>query len=160
MELQNRKNIRIPDFDYGQNGAYFITICAKDRNKIFWSNVGADIIRPKDITLSDVGKIAEQGILQTEKHYSNIKIEKYVIMPDHIHFILVVDNNQIGRMVSAPTVSTIIGSMKRWVSKQVGEPIWQKSFYDHVIRNQNDYNEIWEYIDNNPKKWLMERIDF
>ena len=156
MELPKRKNIRLPNFDYKNVGTYFITVCTKDRKSILWNNVGADIIRPNDIKLSDIGKIVNDGISQIEKHYSNIKVDKYVIMPDHIHIILVINDYQNGRMISAPTVSTIIGSMKRWISKQIGESIWQKSFYDHIIRNQTDYNKIWEYIDNNPKKWVLE----
>lgn len=62
-------------------------------------------------------------------------------------------------MISAPTVSTVVGSMKRWVSKQTGKPIWQKSFYEHTIRNQTDYNAIYEYIANNPLKYMLKRDD-
>jgi REP element-mobilizing transposase RayT len=69
-------------------------------------------------------------------------------MPDHVHIILRI-NNEGGRMVSAPTV---IAGMKRYVSKKCGVSIWQKSYYDHIIRNQKDYNEIWEYIEHNPEK--------
>ena len=78
-------------------------------------------------------------------------------MPDHIHLILRIESNTSGRMVSAPTISTAVGSMKRWVSKQIGKPIWQKSFYEHGIRNQQDYDEIWTYIDNNPLKYALNR---
>lgn len=61
-----------------------------------------------------------------------------------------------GRIVSAPTVSTIIGQMKRWVSKQIGFSIWQKSFHDHIIRNRAEYRQIWKYIDENPLKWELD----
>ena len=76
-------------------------------------------------------------------------------MPDHIHLLLRIEPEADGRMISAPTLSTVVGSMKRWVSRQVGAPIWQKSFYDHGIRNQKDYDEIWEYIENNPRKYTL-----
>ena len=99
----------------------------------------------------------EQGILQMTSHYGNIVVDKYGIMPDHIHFILRIESNLDGRMVSAPTVSTVVGSMKRWVSKQIGRPVWQKSFFDHGIRNQQDYDEIWEYIENNPLKYALKK---
>ena len=153
--LPKRKQIRIENYDYSTSGAYFITICTANREKIFWNNVGADIIRPQNIPFSAIGKIAQQGILQIENHYANVFVDKYCVMPDHIHLILRIDAEYDGRILSAPTVSTVVGSMKRWISKQAGKPIWQKSFYEHTIRNQTDYNEIWQYIENNPLKYTL-----
>ena len=155
--LPKRKPIRIADYDYSTPGAYFITVCTANREKIFWNSVGAEIIRPQNVSLSIAGKIAEQGVIQIAEHYKNVVVDKYCIMPDHIHMILRIESDTSGRMVSAPTVSTVVGSMKRWVSKQIGRPIWQKSFYDHGIRNQQDYNEIWQYIENNPLKYALKK---
>ena len=152
-DLPKRKPNRLEDFDYASPGAYFITICTTNREKLFWSNVGADIIRPQDIQLSMIGRITEQAILQIPDHYGHISVDKYCIMPDHIHLILYIESEIDGRIISAPTVSTVVGSMKRWVSRQIGRPVWQKSFYEHGIRNQRDYEEIWNYIENNPKKY-------
>lgn len=95
-ELPKRKQIRLENYDYSTSGAYFITVCATNREKIFWNNVGADIIRPQNIQLSTVGKITEQGILQINNHYENVTVDKYVIMPDHIHFILHIKSNKTG----------------------------------------------------------------
>lgn len=131
---------------------YFVTVCTSDRKPILWNNVRTDIIRPQNVPLSHIGRIVEKGILQIDKKYPNVTVEKYCVMGDHIHLILNIHSDEHGRMISAPTLSTVIGSMKRWVSKQIGKPIWQKSFYDHVIRNQQDYDEIWNYIENNPLK--------
>ena len=156
-ELPKRKPIRIENYDYSSPGAYFITVCTANREKIFWNGVGANIIRPQDVPLSAAGKIAEQGILQMAQHYENVAVDKYCVMPDHVHFILRIESDIGGRIISAPTVSTVVGSMKRWVSRQIGRPIWQKSFYDHGIRNQRDYDEIWEYIENNPLKYLLKK---
>ncbi len=153
--LPKRKQIRIENYDYSTSGAYFITICTANREKIFWNNVGADIIRPQNIPLSAIGKIAQQSILQIENHHTNVFVDKYCILPDHIHLILRIESEYDGRILSAPTVSTVVGSMKRWISKQAGKPIWQKSFYEHTIRNQTDYNEIWQYIENNPLKYTL-----
>ena len=150
-----RKPTRIQNYDYSAPGAYFITICTANREHIFWSPVGADIIRPENVSLSSAGKLAEQGILQMTDHYENVSVDKYCIMPDHIHLILRIEQDIDGRIISAPTVSQVVGSMKRWVSKQIGRPIWQKSFYEHVIRNRQDYDEIWKYIENNPLKYLL-----
>ena len=154
-ELPRRKRIRLEEFDYSTPGAYFITVCTANREKILWNPVGADIIRPQNIPLSTIGKIVNQGILQIPAHYENVFVDKYCIMPDHIHLIIRIVSSLDGRIISAPTVSTVVGSMKRWVSRQVGRPIWQKAFYDHGIRNQQDYNEIWEYITYNPMKYLQ-----
>ena len=156
-KLPKRKTIRIKDYDYSNPGAYFITICTAKREMLFWNNVGADIIRPQNIQLSRIGKIAEQGILQIETHYENVFVDKYCIMPDHVHLILQIKANENGQKLSNTTIPTIIGSLKRWVSKQVGKPLWQKSFFDHGLRNQQDYDEIWKYIDDNPLKYILEK---
>ncbi len=156
-DLPKRKQIRIEEFDYSTPGVYFITICSLNREKIFWDFVGADIIRPEDVPLSNIGKFANQGILQISQHYENVFVDKYCIMPDHIHLILRINSNLDGRIISAPTVSTIIGSMKRWVSRQIGRSVWQKSFYEHTIRNSSDFKEIWQYIDNNPFKYTTKK---
>ncbi len=148
MTLPDRKKNRLENYDYSQNGAYFITICTRDRKKILSEIVGADTIRPYEIILSQYGKIVDKAINNIANIYENISVDKYVIMPDHVHMILRITNNG-GRMVSAPTV---IAGMKRYVSKKCGVSIWQKTYYDHIIRNQKDYNEIWEYIEHNPEK--------
>ena len=153
-DLPKRKPNRIDGYDYSTSGAYFITVCTAGREKLFWSAVGADIIRPQDVPLSPMGKIAEQGILQMAAHYENITVDRHCVMPDHIHILLRMESDGNGRMISAPTVSTAVGSLKRWVSRQIGRPIWQKSFYDHAIRNQLDCDEIWQYIENNPLKYI------
>ena len=158
METQpQRKDIRLKEYDYSAPGAYFVTICTANRTLILWEMVGADIIRPQEATLSTMGRIVEQSILQIPEHYENISVDKFCIMPDHVHLILVIQNNEDGRMISAPTVSTVVGSMKRWVSKQIGRSIWQKSFYEHGIRNRQDYDETWRYIENNPSKYRQKR---
>ena len=147
-ELPKRKQIRIKDYDYSMPGSYFITICVADRKPILW-NVGAAICRPN---LSKIGAVVEMAILQIPEHYSMISVDKYCVMPDHIHMILSINTDEDGRQVAAPTVSTVVGHMKRWVSMQIGYSIWQKSFIDRVIRNEKGYRAVWEYIENNPIK--------
>ena len=147
-ELPKRKHIRIEDYDYSTPGAYFITVCINDRKPILW-NVGAAPCRPN---LSKLGSVVETAILQIPEHYPAVSVDKYCVMPDHIHMILSINTDADGRQIAAPTVSTVVGHMKRWVSMQIGHSIWQKSFYDHVIRTQQSYDKIWEYIENNPIK--------
>lgn len=159
-EYCNRKKIRLNGYDYSKNGYYYITVCTKSRQPLFWkTNVGADIIRPgccsntiKFPRLSEYGETVETAIKNIPLHYSNVRINEYVIMPDHLHMILEISNDdENGRIISAPTtVMTIVGQMKRWISKKTGFTIWQKSFYEHIIRNDKEYQEIKSYITNNP----------
>ena len=163
MEKQTRKYIRLANYDYSSNGLYFITVCAKDRIHYFSeitedpAFVGADIIRPI-INLMKIGKKLDYSINDIKNHYENISVVKYCIMPDHVHLIISVMNDILsadgGRMISAPTVSTIIGSLKRFVSKETGISLWQKSFHDHIILNEKEFLEICSYIDNNPTNWV------
>lgn len=153
MDLPMRKRIRLEGYDYSSCGAYFVTICVTNRNVLLRS-VGADSIRPYKLSpLSKNGEIVNTAINEIPLHYDSVSVNKYCIMPDHIHMILFILPDESGRIVSAPTISTIIGQMKRQVSKQIGFSIWQKSFYDKIIRNEKEYREIWQYIDENPLKW-------
>ena len=158
-DLPKRKSNRVKSYDYTTCGAYFITVCTANREKIFWKSVGADIIRPQNVPLSEIGEIVQQSIWQIPEHYENVFVDQYCIMPDHIHLIIRIGTDANGRMISAPTMSTLVGSMKRWVSRQAGRSFWQKSFYDHCIRNQQDYDEIWQYIENNPLKYTLQRAE-
>lgn len=164
MELPKRKNIRLPNFDYGNDGAYFITICTKDRKRILSNIVGDEI--PK-VRLTKLGEIVKGSILDIEAHYKNVKVDKYIIMPDHIHMIVCINLNGTDKSVPYDIkydLPNVVGKFKASVTRNVGKAfmlsekanIWQSRYYDHIIRNQTDYNEIWEYIDNNPRKWLIE----
>ncbi len=152
MELTSRKPNRLQDYDYGKNGAYFITICVKDRHEMLWKPVGARIAHPHEQTLSDIGEVVNTAIQNIPAIYSNVRVDKYVIMPNHIHMILTIANDH-GRAMRAPTISIVVNQMKGYVTKQIGFTIWQKLFHDHIIRNEQEYREIWNYINQNPQKW-------
>ena len=149
-------------FDYSSCAAYFITICTYNKKCLFWASkqpnfVGEDIILPPEsVNLSAIGKVVKQSIESISVHYPNIEVWDYVIMPNHVHMILVIPE-ACGRMISSPTnkgsVLTAVGQMKRHVSKAIGKPIWQKSFHDHVIRDRQDYEQIAKYIYENPIRW-------
>ena len=158
-KLPKRKQNRLKNYDYGQSGAYFVTICTKERKNLFWEEnppdtVGEDIILPQGgAKLSAYGKMADEAIGMLNAHYPLIEVLKYVIMPNHIHLILFIPYDS-GRIISSPTsVLVAVGQMKRWVSKKAGIPIWQRSFHDHVIRDRADYDKIADYIDKNPLTW-------
>lgn len=106
--------------------------------------------------MTQAGEIAEQSIQNIERHYHGISVDKYVIMPNHIHLLLRIEANS-GRTMCAPTAKPLIGRVvwgfKAAVTKRVGGAIWQKGYHDHIIRNEADYLRIWQYIDTNPAKW-------
>lgn len=151
--LTKRKPNRLKEFDYSQSNAYFITICVKDRHEMLWNNVGARIARAQNSEdLSEYGIVIKNAINKIPEKYPSISVDKYVIMPNHIHIILLLHSVD-GRAMRAPTVSTVINQMKGYVTKQIGFSLWQKLFHDHIIRNEQEYDKIWAYIDTNPLKW-------
>lgn len=163
-KFPKRKRNRLENYDYSTPGAYFITICTHDKKCIFWESeqhatVGEAIsLPPGNIILSAYGKITEEAIKAIPEHYSQIELMQYVIMPNHVHMILFITYDN-GRLIASPTnISTVVGHMKRHVSKKIGMPIWQTSFYDHIIRNEKDYIKIAEYIHENPNKWQEDRF--
>ena len=158
MEVQKRKNTRLTQYDYSTPSAYFITVCTKNREHFFWRHVGAIIDRPEHVPLTELGVIVGQSIENIPKHYPAMSVDRYVIMPNHIHLLLQIHTDMNGRSMIAPTISTVVRMMKGTVSKQAGFPVWQKGFYDHVIRNENDYREIWNYIEGNPGKWTEDKL--
>ena len=152
MELPKRKSPRIPGYDYSTNGAYFITVCTHEKKQLFGS-VGADYIS---------ARMVERTFLETIQKYDNVKSPVFVVMPNHFHAIIQIERAD---MESAPTISQIIQSFKRYSTveyiKLVNEnklprfdgKVWQRSFHDHVVRGEKDYLEIWNYIEGNPSKW-------
>ena len=144
-------------FDYSENGTYFITICTEKRKKVL-----CDIVRqglaPADIKLTEFGKIAERHIKNISVRYSSCEINNYVIMPNHIHIVLFLNIYTAGAS-PCPTVSDIICSFKSITTIECrkngldSEKLFQTSFYDHIIRNEEDYRNHYTYIESNPSKW-------
>ncbi len=141
MEKEPRKPNRLKNYDYSANGCYFVTVCTLEKQKLLCRIVGDDA----HIVPTKYG-------ITAEKYIKTIPgIDKYIIMPNHIHLII---KNEKGTMwASSPTLSQKIKSFKILVSKELHQSIFQRSFYDHVIRNEKDYLRVWEYIDANPAKW-------
>ena len=152
-DLPKRKSIRIKS----PPGAYFITVCTANREKIFWSNGRGELCSPADVILSDIGIIVNNEVQKLNTIYDAVCIDKYCIMPDHIHMILTINADADGWTQFAPTLSRVVKQFKGAITKQIGRSIWQKSFYEHAIRNQSDYDEIWVYIENNPLKYTLQK---
>ncbi len=144
MEQPVRKRNRLPAFDYGSPGYYFITICTKGKECLFWEHNGLTGNQP---LLSSVGRIVRECIMDIPRHYPAIRVDQFNVMPNHVHLIL-----EITELTHAD-IPTIIGQLKRAASKSAGFPIWQRSYHDHVIRGDDDYQKIWEYVAYNHLKW-------
>ena len=103
---------------------------------------------------SEIGKDIEKTIHYINNNYAGVLMSKYVIMPNHIHFLLCIGaREEDGRPQVAPTVSRILQQFKGVTSKRCGQSLWQKGFYDHIIRDDNDFLTRWNYIDANPARW-------
>ena len=170
MELPKRKPNRLENYNYSQNGTYFITICVENRKAILSKvRVGTGVLDCPKIILLPHGKIADKYINQLNDFYENISVNKYVIMPDHIHLLLSISNGQSGTPVPTrdnneinnknSTLANFVGTFKRFCNKEYGNNIWQNRYYDHIIRNQDDYNEKWDYIENNPQSYVLKTQD-
>lgn len=163
MEYPYRKRLRLEFYDYSQPGYYFITICTKERHQEILCSiehtVGAIINRPPRISLTSLGRIVDETIRAIPDHYPGISVDQFIIMPDHVHLILSFRHiGPDGRQIAAPTpLPNVIQQMKRIISKQVGVSLWQKGFYDHVIRNDEDLTNVRRYIRSNPLKWIQDK---
>ena len=158
--LPERKHTRLRDYDYGTAGAYFVTICTQNRRCLLSRIVGRGLA-PAEIQYTAYGEIAQEQLLLLEQRYPSLKIDQYVIMPNHIHAVLLLEETA-GATVS-PTIMDIVCAYKSLTTRkckkaQPVDKLFQTSFYEHVIRNREDYNEIAEYIVNNPKQWELDRL--
>ena len=151
MDLPKRKPQRLRGFDYSKANYYFVTICTDERKDLF-GEIGK---------LNELGNLAEKNLLEIEHYYENVFVDKYVIMPNHIHAIIVLNNLKTERSRPFPTLSQVVGLYKSGVTKEIHEKepeikVWQKSFNDVIIRNEKAYNEICKYIYDNPLKAEMD----
>ena len=175
-----RKHIRLRDYDYSQNGFYFVTICTQGRKHIFGKidikdiqNVGQGLCPCR---LSPIGYIIQDELNKLSNRFKTITIDGYVIMPNHIHAIIAIKNdienyNEQLRQGQSPCPTTekaslydVVGAFKSITTKRVNSydnvsqrKIWQFRYYDNVIRNKRDYEIVTKYIQSNPAKWLQDR---
>ena len=158
--LPKRKHPRLDHYDYSTPGAYFITICTHNRQCLLSRIVGRGLA-PAEIQYTTYGQIAQEQLLLLEQRYPMLKIDQYVIMPNHIHAILLLEEST--EVKNRPTIMDIVCAYKSLTTRQCKkmqpiEKLFQTSFYEHVIRVREDYNEITEYIVNNPKKWELDKL--
>ena len=158
------------NYDYSSKGAYFVTVCVKNRAPILGEimNVGRLAIKPPNsyenkviVKLTDIGETTKYYIENINNVYENICVDTYIIMPDHIHLLLIFKDG--GLRASRPTEETeisdkkrtlfsVIRSLKRMINRKIEKSIWQDSYYEHIIRNENDLYETRKYIEENPAR--------
>ena len=158
--LPQRKHPRLDYYDYSTAGAYYITICTHNRQHLLSHIVGRGLT-PAEIQYTPYGIIAKEQLFQLEKRYPFLRIDQYVIMPNHIHAILVLED-AVGDS-KRPAIMDIVCAYKSLTTRackkvQPIDKLFQTSFYEHVIRGREDYDEIAEYIINNPKQWELDKL--
>ena len=161
-EWRNRKTTRLPEYNYNTPGAYFLTICTDNRRCLLSRIVGTGVPDGPEIELLPYGKIAAKYITQLNNFYDNISVDSYVIMPNHIHLLLCVkESGPSGTPVPTAqnsVISRFVSTFKRFCNKEYGKNIWQHRSYDHVIRDQADYDKHLKYIYENPFGWSKDEL--
>lgn len=155
--MMERKILRLQQYDYSQNGAYFVTVCTQNRLPLF-EDVGADpCVRPYPSA-----EIAEGWIKRIPGRFDHVFVDAYVVMPDHVHFLLRIDKpskagghtgpplQQIVQWYKTMTTNSYIRGVREGNLKPFPKRLWQRGYYEHVIRGEEDYLECWKYIEENP----------
>ena len=161
QELPKRKHPRLDGYDYGADGAYFVTICTHDRRCLFSRIVGRGLA-PAEVQYTPYGEIAREQLKLLGERYPSVKVDRYVIMPNHIHAILRITADAAGAS-PRPTLMDVVCAYKSLTTgackavRPIGK-LFQTSFYEHIIRGQEDYDEIAAYIDRNPACWLEDTL--
>ena len=152
MALPDRKPNRLKNFNYSSAGAYFITICIAGRAKILCDIVGGGDLDAPEVHLTDEGQIILKYIIGFEK-VKGAHIDNFVIMPNHIHMIIRIDETDISSTRANEKIPRMVAAFKRFCNAEIGRDIFQRTYFDRVIRDEHDYEMIWEYIETNPAKW-------
>ena len=165
QDLYRIESTRLADWDYGSRGWYFVTVCTKDKKCSLGHAVDGQIV------LSEAGLLVEIEMKAVASHYSNVIIDRYVVMPNHVHAIVVIEGDHIYSPVetqhaASPAhrdvrLSQIVGSYKAGVSrichaKGLVGFAWQARFHDHILRSNASVNAVRDYIDRNPPNWLLD----
>ncbi|MBF0234075.1 MAG: hypothetical protein HQK65_13715 [Desulfamplus sp.] len=160
---KKRRSIRLKGYDYSRAGAYFVTICVQDRECLFGKIVDGKMI------LNDTGKMVETCWLEIPEHFLHVKLDVFCIMPNHIHGVLIIIETVGAKNIlplqhgTSKTIGSIVRGFKigvtKWVRQQApNQKVWQRNYYEHIIRDENDYNRIYDYIQNNPLKWELDSL--
>ena len=164
--LPQRRSIRVPNFDYASERAYFITICTYDRICLFGKVVD------REMDLNPIGEIVAKAWARTRDLRPNVEVDVFTVMPNHLHGILVIEASgakfngipSTGLKSPSQTIGSIVRGFKDSVVREVGEAglggmgMWQRNYYEHIIRNRESYERIADYIIHNPERWEEDRF--
>ena len=150
----NRKNIRLPGYDYSQPGGYFITFCTEGRAETLGEVVGGGVLDAPVVKLSEFGVAVKRCIQEVKARYEQLSVPCYVIMPNHVHLMVLVGLGSSGTPTPTnQTIPALVSSIKRLTNRVAGKSLWQRGYYDHIVRNEDDYLQICSYIESNPARW-------
>ena len=149
MDFRRKRN-RLASYDYSADGVYFLTACSIDRLPLFGEIVRDERSDEVQVVLTDTGSLIDGSIRSLASVFSGVSVLKYVIMPNHVHLLVQLYKAQV-------STSSLMNYFKGHVTRLAQKHIWQKSFFDHVVRNEADMQRIWKYIDSNPAKWQEDR---
>ena len=161
-----RKDIRLKNWNYSSAGAYHATVCTSNKTKLFGRVIdtsgmeitesasgNASRLKGASVELSEYGKLCLGALEETARSLDGAHIDTFVIMPNHVHMLVSIAPN------AETSLGAIVGKFKSLATKRIHEispkaNVWQRGYYDHIIRDESDYNRTWEYIENNPARWL------
>lgn len=152
MARRKRKNsLRLAGYDYSQSGMYFVTVLSYQRLQLFGH------IKNSEMTLSKLGNIIVSCWQQIPKHFQSVELDAFVMMPNHIHGIIVLQDDS-EKVTLGHVMNTFKGAVTRQARKSnldidLEHPVWHRNFHDHIIRNEADLNRIRQYVQTNPARW-------
>ena len=174
-EVNQRRSIRLRGYDYSQPGSYFVTVCTKGRESLFGNVID------EEVALNFAGRVVQEEWSYTEIVHPEVQVDEFVIMPNHIHGIITIREPEglVGGHGRAPlpcgnsifqrpprSLGSLISGFKSAATKRInqsrhtpGQPIWQRNYYEHIIRRETDINRIRQYIHDNPAKWADDKYN-
>ena len=175
-DIHHRRSIRLKGYDYSQEGMYFVTLCVQDRDYLFGEIANGEMM------LNEMGTIAHNEWMHTPEIRKNVELDAFIVMPNHIHGIIIINcrgvcntplrpDTDMGvcntpqRKSPSQTIGSIVRGYKSSVTKKInelhntnGSVVWQRNYWEHIIRDDRSFNTIAEYIINNPKNWDNDKL--
>ena len=151
MDMPSRKSTRLNNWDYANRACYHVTICTHGSKKIL-STIDSETY---EVNLTDIGQCVSEAIDQALERYPSVHIENHVIMPNHVHLLIALDEDIV-------SLTRFIGFMKSQATRRARKKypnidLWQRSFHDHILRGEKNFHAAWQYIDENPRKWASDK---